>query len=339
MQNKTTYNSDDEFKYILYRFNFYSMVVLIPIGIVGNIISLFIFTRPSFNQKTNTGRLYSLLCVVNLITIVFVTAFKNVDSFMTFRIVLPLSTEVYIERILYQCLSWIQVVISVDRFIAVLYPVKGVRLMSKKWILYSIIFGLFVVINLVNSPYFFRKTYFVKYNNKTVILADQMTSEIVIITYNIQNYIRFYIPYFIMVIVDVMVVIRLKKLNTDLNQRRIRLSSVSTNRSSRFTRNTILIDLIYLIFNLPSTFFGIYITICFFNKGKISLPALYSNLLIIFFTLFSFFYLSLIFLLFVVFNKIFRTEFITLFHLQTFINIEYLYTDLYKKLLIKIHIF
>ena len=322
MENETTYNWDYDIQYIINRFNFYSKVTLIPIGIIGNLISLFIFTKPSLNQKTNTGLLYTLFCVVNLITIVFTAAFKNAKSFTEFNIELPLSLEVYIEFILYQCLSWVQVVISVDRFIAVLYPVKGVRFMSKKWVLYSIILGLFIVIIGANSSFFVRYTFTYTYdNNQTVTYVDYLSSETVIILYSVESFMQFFIPYFIMVIVDVMVVIRLKKLNTNLNQRRTRLSSVSTNRSSRFTRNTILIDLIYLVFNLPPTIYGIYITIYFFFRGNIHLPTLYFNLIKFIFPLFSFFYLSLIFVVFVVFNRIFRAELITLFHLQKFINV------------------
>ena len=70
-----------------YRFCFYSKVILIPIGIIGNIISMCIFTRPSFNQKTNIGILYTLFCGINLITIVYEAAFKYKNSFTKFCLI------------------------------------------------------------------------------------------------------------------------------------------------------------------------------------------------------------------------------------------------------------
>ena len=302
------------------RFCFYSKVVLIPIGIVGNISSLFIFTRPSFNQKTNTGFLYTLFCAINLILIVYEAAFKYKNSFTDFSIKLPRSIELYIENILLECLSWVQVIISVDRFIAVLFPVKGVRFMSKRWVLYSIILGVFIFILGVNSPYFIRIT--VTYTNSyniTISYVDYMSFKVATINYYIDNCIRFYIPFLIMVIVDIMVIIRLKKSRTLFNQRQNRQVSHTANRSSRFTRNTILIDLIYLIFNIPSTSYGTYMIIyctLFFVGTEIYLPSPYYELFLTFLPLFSFFYLTLIFLLFIAFNRIFRAEFITLFRLQ-----------------------
>lgn len=320
------YFSDYDIINILYRFNFYSMVILIPIGIVGNIISIFIFTRPSFNQKTNTGRLYSFLCVVNLITIVFVTAFKNKNDFTQYSIQLPLSTEKFIEHTMYQSLSWIQVIISVDRFIFVLYPIKGVRFMSKKWVLYSIILGSFIFILGLNSPYFIRHSHtYTNYLNQSITIFDYMSPEIAILSFNVQVLMRFFIPYFLMLIVDAIVIIRLKRSKIVMRNRHAsiwtRQTSHTAKKSSRFTRNTILIDLIYLIFNFPSIIDGIYRLVFSYFPKLISLSLLLREILNVLFPLFSFYYLSLIFILFLVFNRIFRSEFILLFRLQKIFNI------------------
>ena len=234
MENRTTnyYSDYDIINIILYRINFYSMVILIPIGIVGNIVSIFIFTRPCFNQKTNTGRFYSLLCVVNLITIVFVTAFKNENDFTKYSIPLPLSTEKFIENIMYQSLSWIQVIISVDRFIFVLYPVKGVRFMSKKWVLYSIILGLFIFILGVNSPFYIRNSHtYTNYLNQTITIFGYMSPEISILSFNIQVLMRFFIPYFIMLIVDAFVIIRLKRSKIEIRKRQVSIKFRRTSNS------------------------------------------------------------------------------------------------------------
>ena len=314
----------EEIVELFYQFRFYSIVTLIPIGIVGNIISLFIFTRPSFNQKTNTGLLYTLFCAINLITLVYVASFKNVNSFTEFNIELPLSVQELLEYILFQSLSWVQVIISVDRFIAVLYPVKGVRFMSKRWVLYSIILGLFIVIIGVNSPFFVRITVTEKDEyNRTVTHVNFMTYKFYTINYYIRNFMRIYIPYLIIVIVDIMVIIRLKKSRTKFNQRQNRQVSNTANRSSRFTRNTILIDLIYLIFNIPSTSYTNYIIIYFSLKYagiQIGLPSPYYELLAVLLSSLAYYYLTLNFLLFLLFNRIFRSEFITLFRFQKFFN-------------------
>ena len=319
MENETMYNSNYfDIQYIYYKINFYSMVTLIPIGIIGNLISLFIFTRPSFNQKTNTGLLYTLFCVVNLITIVYEASFRNADDFIEFSIKLPLSIQIFFERVLLQCLSWIQVIISLDRFIFVLYPVKGFQIMSKKSVLYSIILGLLIIIIGLNSLYFVRGPFtFTIGFNQTVTCNYCISQEIAVLTLNIQVFVQFFIPFLIMVIVDSMVIIRFKKSRTQLNERK---NSHTAKKSSRFTRNTILIDLIYMIFNFPSILYGIYMMLVFVFPNSISLSLPYHDLFEIIFPLFSFFYLCLIFLLFISFNRIFRSELIKIFNLQKFFS-------------------
>ena len=310
----------EEIVKLFFRFRFYSLVTLIPIGIVGNIISLFIFTRPSFNQKTNTGLLYTLFCGINSITLIYVAAFKNVGSFTNFNIKLPFDFQIYIENILLQSLSWVQVIISVDRFIAVLYPVKGVRFMSKKWVLLSIMLVLLTIIMAINTPFFLRiyQTSINEYNQ--TVTKDIMTFKVATINYYIRNFMRFYIPYLLMVIVDVIVIIRLKGSKTLLIQR---LNRNFSNRSSRFTRNTILIDLIYLVFNIPSTSYSNYNIArysLYYAGIEIDLPSPYCELLGVLLSSLAYYYLSLIFLLFISFNRIFRSEFFKIFHLQKFFS-------------------
>ena len=117
---------------------------ILSFGIVGNVISLLIFSRPSLNRKTNSGKLYAFLCCISLIIIVYELAGREMDNFFEFKINLPLNSEAYIDIILLQYWCWIQVLITFDRFIGVFYPVKGVRIIRKKWVLNSIIIGIFI---------------------------------------------------------------------------------------------------------------------------------------------------------------------------------------------------
>ena len=52
-------------------FTYYGMWIIWPTSVVGNIISLFIYTRPNLNKKTNTGFLYGWLCILNILTVVY----------------------------------------------------------------------------------------------------------------------------------------------------------------------------------------------------------------------------------------------------------------------------
>ena len=274
-------------------------------GIVGNVISLLIFSRPCLNRKTNSGKLYSFLCGLSLIMIVYEMSCRNLSSFLFFKINLFRNTEQFISIVLLQYWSWIQVMITFDRFIGVFSPVKGVRILDKKWVLYSIIFGILIFIIGVNSPNYIRSsTYMV--GNETRIANDMMSDEIQILINIIEILMQFIIPYFIMVNLDVMVIVRLRKLKTGLGERQ----STSNCKSLRFSRNTILIDFIYLIFNFPpiiSNALSIHILIS--KHIDISNVFLYIKLIPMFNTIFPYIYPSILFLVFITFNRIFRSEF------------------------------
>ena len=118
------------FEKIIYNFLYYYRTTLIPIGILGNFISLLIFIRPNLNKKTNTGFLYSIICVLNIITIVEET-FVYRPKFFNYIINLPCNLEVFIRKCLVESLPWVQVLICFDRFIVTTFPGKA-KIMSKK---------------------------------------------------------------------------------------------------------------------------------------------------------------------------------------------------------------
>ena len=114
------------------KVHFYILIVVIIFGIIGNLISLFIFTRPNLNKKTNTGILYTLLCIFNLLTFIEdVSTIHFLKIFGNIYISLPCNIEPFLRRSLYQILSWIQVFICFDRFFLVIYPTKA-HIMRKK---------------------------------------------------------------------------------------------------------------------------------------------------------------------------------------------------------------
>ena len=296
------------FSLIVDKIQFYVLILTISIGIPGNIISILIFIKPCLNNKTNTGLLYTLLCVLNMVAILYNFFATYSSMFFIYEILLPLRAELFIGYIQLQFVAWSQVLIAFDRFIAVVFPIKGVRIMSKRWVLYSITLGVFIAIIGLNSPYFIRFPVQFTVFNQT-ITSDNLSYEMFILVESVKISMEIFIPYLIMVILDVIVIIRLRNLKRNLSERQ------NTNKSSKFTRNTILIDLVYLIFNLPSTIFHSYITFSQIIPMQIELIPYFEYLFDIF-ILFPYIYASLLFLMFIIFNKIFRSEFVTMLNQQ-----------------------
>ena len=128
-----------------------------------------------------------------------------------------------------------------------------------------------------------------------------MCDDVVVLIHTIKILMQFVIPYILMAFIDLFVIVRLRKLKIGLDH---------NSKSSRFSRNTILIDFIYLIFNFPpiiSNALSIHILIS--KHTDISNIFLYMKLIPMFNTIFPYIYPSILFLVFLTFNRIFRSEF------------------------------
>lgn len=134
----TNYSKMDIFG-LFYYIRIYFLFAVIPIGLLGNLISLLIFTRPNLNKKTNTGFLYSILCIVNIFTIAEFTFIANPQRFLYYIVTLNCHMELFLQKSLHYLLSWMQVLICFDRFLLVIYPVKSKK-MAKK-VNFSILIG------------------------------------------------------------------------------------------------------------------------------------------------------------------------------------------------------
>ena len=116
---------------------FYYYLVILIFGIIGNLISLLIFTRPKLNKKTNTGLLYTILCVFNFLTFIEEALFGPFSQQLIIKIPYKyiifnyVDLRTFIWTCLTEILPWIQVIICLDRFILVLYPMKA-HVMRKK---------------------------------------------------------------------------------------------------------------------------------------------------------------------------------------------------------------
>lgn len=128
---------------VAYNVEFIFNIVILAVGIVGNVLSALIFTRSNFNKNTNTGKLYLFLCIFNLFSIFeaeFIESYS--DVMFNYRLSLPCYMDNFMKRSLNQIVSWLQVLICFDRFILVIYPNKASMIRKKVYILISIRFNI-----------------------------------------------------------------------------------------------------------------------------------------------------------------------------------------------------
>ena len=109
----------------------YPFLVALPIGVVGNAFSFLIYTRPNLNKNTNSGFLYAWLCLLNIVFMLYYTLVSQSRILFGYSVALPCGLSNYLLRLSFCFVPWMQAIISLDRFIAVVYPHKK-KYMTKK---------------------------------------------------------------------------------------------------------------------------------------------------------------------------------------------------------------
>ena len=192
-----------------------------------------------------------------------------------------------------------------------------------KVVLFSIILAIMALIFAINSIYFIEmKTELVNNSTRINITSCQGTR---VVNQSIEYCVQFFIPYLIMVNLNIKVLLRLRqsKRRAGLNSSSRQTNQVNSaaNKGTRFTITTILIDLIFLVFNFPQILINIYSLINFKILPKLFISSSILPISVNFINLFSFSYSAFLVLMFLIFNRIFRKEFCYFFRLTNFVNI------------------
>ena len=175
--------------------------------------------------------------------------------------------------------------------------------------MFSILFALFIFILILNSTNFIFDI--LQNTNRNLTFVQMRKLEIKFSMY--EPIYKLYIPYFIMVGLDIKVILSLRQSKKRvLNGRGVR------NGMNKFTISTIIIDFILLIFKSPQTIFQLYSYVIIIREGfsriiNVSFLFDLSSRLI---DDIAFSYSAFIVFIFVIFNRLFRKEIICFFRLD-----------------------
>jgi hypothetical protein len=144
-----------------------------PTALICNIFSMFIFVKLFRNSQKPVCFYYSAISLINIITIIFVTSLyysraieKNLD------LVSEMSCKLFrfTQRALYQCSSWLHVIITFDRILVVNNIDKWHQRLSQKKSMLIAIFLLTLILCALNSINFFH--FIITENGKQVCTAS-----------------------------------------------------------------------------------------------------------------------------------------------------------------------
>ncbi|CAF0879695.1 unnamed protein product [Brachionus calyciflorus] len=318
--------------------SFIYLVIIIPFGFIANCVSIWIYLRPNLNKKSNTGFLYLCLSIMNIISLLNYAFIVRSRNLFGYTIDVTCGVDDYIRRNIFNATSWIQALISFDRFLFIFFPAKN-KLFSQKKYLFMLMGCIMCFILITNSTNLISNSVisisFNNLTNQTVISESCVQTKIVsLATDFIAILMRLYIPFLIMVILNLLVIKKLYR-----TKKRVKKSTSNTiliqvttssknlvsngqrtfsNKEYKFVFATITMDLVFWIFYAPvSINLTLSIVNTFTRIFTQRVPAanysLYSNLS----QLMAFTYHSVAIFMYLAFNQHFRAEFLALFKLNS----------------------
>ena len=310
--------------------DYYFLISTIPFGMVLNLINIFIYLRPNLN-KTNMGFFYSILSIVNFL--ILIVYFFFMDSYRTMNYDLNTYSDIscimitFIKRTLRSVPTWIETLITFDRFLLVLYP-NRFNFMKNKINLSIIMFIMIIFLCIANSSNFFyylsysykNKTYIDNNLNKTVYNGTYLVSISCTAskTVNLMGdlsapTIKTFIPGIIMGILSFMIVKKVRRSRKEIKRIQSYNSNDASSKERQFTVSILCINSVFLTLNLP-IFIITLIKQIYDNAFNYQDPYIKTIILSIYLITFDIanLYHSFMFFIFLIFNKLFLKEIILL---------------------------
>lgn len=273
------------------------------IGIPGNLLSIVIYLRLNRYTKTNMPFLFILQSLIDLILLTMTLLIFR-GSFLLFGTSLSFVSNPlcklwsFFNRYLLHISSWMLVLTTFDRFLFVIYE-KRVKFMKDKMILTAIVLIMFILIaiaDIENLLYFLTSSGFCTGN------VDVRKSANII-----SSLLSFYIPMFLMVIFNSVIICKLIKPSKETSRQ-----AILSIKERRFTIFVISFDTIFFISKAPLSIFYIiyYINL---DSGEFKVNYTFDLILILTFNIIlniSYFVQIFSFFISIAFNKGFRREFV-----------------------------
>ena len=252
-------NFQNQINYIKYVMDYYFTMLVVPIGALLNIISALIFRRKNLN-KTSMGFFYFWTSVLNAFSLTFYLFFFNSNLFFHY----DLSTisdasckaSITIKRAIRSLVPWLTILFTVERFVCLKFKNKSFQWKKQTylWILLAVLVGLFIV-NSVNLYFYvdYRNTTLTESYNQTrlIITASCTASHYVLFMADfIAATFRIAIPLICVIVLDLMIISKLV-MNIKFFSKTDKKSIRQHKRENHFTFTVIMVDVFFIIFNLP----------------------------------------------------------------------------------------
>lgn len=275
-------------------------IILFAIGTYGNLISLIIYLRKQFRTQS-IGTYLSCLSLFNLFAIL--SLLFDIFKFEWTRNVQFCRYYVYLHYINLQYCSWILVLNSFDHLVSVSMAIR-IKIIKKKSFQIAILAIVFILLLILNLPI----SIYAVYNER--ILGCDLSNEVGYLVDIVDMFVCTLIPFIIMSICTVIMIYKLFSFKKSLATRQ------SRKRKTQFARTVIGINLIFLVCNLPISIVLIILNY-YTYAGKLA-PLARAKLKLVYrvFHIVMYIHNAIPFIIYMIFNRLFRKDFYKLFSLK-----------------------
>jgi hypothetical protein len=222
--------------------DFYINVVIVPIGVVANLLAFAVFCRKRLNS-TSMGFFYRTITLTNVINLLFVLLFMQSERLFNFDFYTHSDAScqfiMYARRIVRELNPMLEALLTVSRFLDVVFPHRfGFMRKSNSNILLVVyvLIACYLLLNMTNLHYFVDGSARACTASEAIVLA----SDLILVV------LRSFLPLAVMFVLNAFVVRKL------LNSTRVRHAhSVTAKRDHKFSFTVILMNGTFTVFNLP----------------------------------------------------------------------------------------
>ena len=286
------------------HFDFFLSITLFPIGILLNIISIFVFRRKKFN-KTKMGIYYTLLSITHTVALLYYLFIVNAMNLFNYNpmILSDFACKVFtfLRRPARQISAWIQVSLTIHRFISFKYPNKSNLINNTKAVYFAVFLALLSISIFASGCFLYQLDYqkVNSTNSSQSIKVCSASSTVYFIT-EMQSYLfRIFIPFVLIAIMSVVLYANINKGVININNLRI------IKREHHFTYTCYISNLFYLVINAPILVLYM-VKFVYFDENNHLAEIINSVWLIT--NEFSHLYYSTFFIWNIIFNSLFRHE-------------------------------
>ncbi len=244
-----TKNGSLELRYAEMRLSmyFYSSITFMPLGIVLNITTTFIFLRKRF-AKLSMGFFYSYMAFCNALTLL-VTVLQILPESLGFN---PVNNfEVwcrlwtFLRKVTIGVANWLQVFVTLERMINVLYPTRWTFIAKRRFQMQQALVALAIIVALSFTEFLRTR----RWNESSgSLVCGQYIGGITVYNKLMSINVNMFIPFIVMIVANVVLI---RKLAITSHHKNITMTTQRTRRVNSIAVSVITMNGIFLVMQIP----------------------------------------------------------------------------------------